>query len=138
MIVIVLAAIGWADLTRQIRGKVLSIREEDYIKAAQSVGTSTPRILFKHILPNTLTHIIVVATLSIPGFILAESSLSFLGLGINPPLISWGVLLKDAQSIRVIIQQPWLLCPGIMITLAVLSFSFIGDGLRDAYDPHLH
>ena len=137
MIVVVLSAIGWAHLARQIRGKVLSIREEDYVKAAQSVGTSTPRILFKHILPNTLTHIIVVATLSIPSFILAESSLSFLGIGITPPLISWGVLLKDAQAIRVIVQQPWLLLPGVLITVAMLAFSFVGDGLRDAYDPHL-
>ena len=136
LIVIVLASISWAQLARQIRGKVLSIREEDYIKAARSIGTSIPRILFKHILPNTLTHVIVIATLSIPTFIIAESSLSFLGLGINPPLISWGVLLKDAQSIQNILHQPWLLIPGVMITVTMLVFSFVGDGVRDAFDPH--
>jgi len=137
MIVLIFAAIGWAQLARQIRGKVLSLREEDYIMAAKSVGTSSARIILKHIIPNTLTHVIVVATISIPIFILAESALSFLGLGITPPLLSWGVLLHDTQSVHVIVKQPWLIWSGALITITMLAFSFVGDGLRDAFDPHL-
>lgn len=132
----VLAVIGWAPLARQVRGKTLAVREEQYIMAAKSVGTSDRRIVLRHILPNVLTHVIVVATLLIPGFILAESSLSFLGIGITPPLISWGVLLREAQNVRSLIQAPWLVIPGAAIIMTMLAFNFVGDGVRDTFDPH--
>jgi peptide/nickel transport system permease protein len=124
-----------AGLARQVRAKVLSYREMDYTTAARSAGATDRRIIFRHMLPNAFSHIIVVATLAIPGMILAETALSFLGLGIQPPLTSWGVLLQEAQLVSVLVQQPWLLFPAFFVIAAVLSFNFVGDGLRDAVDP---
>jgi peptide/nickel transport system permease protein len=132
---VILSLIGWTGLARQVRAKVLSYREMDYTVAARAVGARDWRIVFVHMLPNALSHIIVVATLRIPGMILAETSLSFLGLGILPPLTSWGALLRDAQYVSVILQHPWLMIPGFFVIVAVLCFNFVGDGLRDAADP---
>jgi len=132
---IILSLIQWTGLARQVRAKILAYREMDYTSAAKAAGGSNRRIIFVHMLPNALSHIIVVATLAIPGMILAETALSFLGLGIQPPLTSWGVLLQEAQFISVILQHPWLMIPGLFVIVAVLSFNFVGDGLRDAADP---
>jgi len=108
----------------------------DYTMAARAVGARSWRIIFVHMLPNALSHIIVVATLQVPGMILAETALSFLGLGIMPPMTSWGALLRDAQYVAVILQHPWLMLPGLFVIVAVLCFNFVGDGLRDAFDPY--
>ncbi len=132
---VILSLVGWTGLARQVRAKVLAYREMDYTSAARAAGASDRRIIFVHMLPNALSHIIVVATLAIPGMILAETALSFLGLGIQPPMTSWGVLLQDAQTVSVVVQHPWLMIPGIFVIIAVLCFNFVGDGLRDAADP---
>ena len=136
LIVVILSLIGWSGLARVIRGKVLQYRGEDYVAAAQMSGCSLGRIIFKHLIPGTLSHLIVSATLSIPGMILGESSLSFLGVGITPPMTSWGLLLKDAQKIEVLIHHRWITLPGFLIIITVLCFNFLGDGLRDAADPY--
>ena len=133
---VILSIIGWTGLARQVRAKVLSYREMDYTMAARAVGARSWRIIFVHMLPNALSHIIVVATLQVPGMILAETALSFLGLGIMPPMTSWGALLRDAQYVAVILQHPWLMLPGLFVIVAVLCFNFVGDGLRDAFDPY--
>lgn len=133
---VILSLRNWTGLARQVRAKILAFREEDYALAAQAMGASDRRIILVHMLPNALSHIIVSATLSIPGMILAETSLSFLGLGIQPPVVSWGVLLQNAQQVSVVLERPWLLLPGLCVVLAVLSFNFLGDGLRDAADPY--
>lgn len=133
---IILSLKNWTGLARQVRAKVLSYREEEYTYAARVAGASDLYIIFRHMLPNCLSHILVIATLSIPGMILAETSLSFLGLGIQPPMTSWGVLLKDAQKISVVLQHPWLMLPGIFVVFAVLAYNFFGDGVRDAVDPY--
>ena len=135
-IVMVLALVGWGGLAREIRGKTLSIRESDFVLAARVCGAKDPRILFRHLLPSMASHIIVIATLAIPGFILGEATLSFLGLGIKPPMTSWGLLLSDAQNIHSLSLYPWLLIPGGCIIITVLAFNFLGDGLRDAADPY--
>ncbi len=135
-ITIILSIIGWGGLARQIRGKVLALREEEYILAARSMGAKNWEIIFGHLFPNCVSHIIVVATLSIPGMILGETSLSFLGLGIKPPMTSWGVLLQEGQNVRTVVQAPWLLIPVLFVVVTVLCFNFLGDGLRDAADPH--
>jgi peptide/nickel transport system permease protein len=135
-VTIVLALIGWAGLCRQIRGKTLALKESDFIMAGRAAGSSTPTILFRHLIPNCFSHIVVVATLSVPGLILAESSLSFLGIGITPPLVSWGTLLREAQSVQVLTKHPWLLAPGVLMVLTVLAVNFLGDALRDALDPY--
>lgn len=132
---IILSLIGWTGLARQVRAKVLSYREMDFASAAKAAGASHWRIILVHMLPNALSHIIVIATLAIPGMILAETALSFLGLGILPPAVSWGTLLQDAQTVATIIKFPWLMMPGVFVILAVLSFNFVGDGIRDAADP---
>ncbi|UJF15581.1 ABC transporter permease [Jeotgalibaca sp. MA1X17-3] len=134
-ITLVLGLLNWVPLSRIVRGNVLTIKDSEYIQAAISVGYSTPHILFKEILPNVLSNIFVNATFGIASAILTESSLSFLGMGIQPPTASWGNILSQAQSLTVLSSQPWLWIPaGIMILLAVLSINFIGDGLRDAFD----
>ncbi len=133
---LILACMGWTGLCRVVRGKLLSLREEDYARAALLAGATERRVIFMHLIPNFTSHIIASLTLAIPGMIMAETSLSFLGLGLRPPIVSWGVLLQQANSVAVVKQQPWLLLPAVMVIIAVLSFNFIGEGLRDAADPY--
>jgi peptide/nickel transport system permease protein len=133
---VVLSLIGWTWLARQLRGKVLALREEDFVLASQLAGGSDRRLIFKHLLPAVSGHIIVISTLAIPGMILAETALTFLGIGIRPPLVSWGTLLQEAQNIQTLAHFPWLLMPVAFIATAVLAFNFLGDGLRDATDPY--
>jgi len=135
-IVVILSIIGWGGLARVVRGKFMAVREEDFIMAAELHGASTTRIIFKYLLPSFYSYIIASLTLSVPGMILGETALSFIGLGMQPPAISWGVLLKDAQHIRVLAMSPWILTPGVFVVVAILAFNFLGDGLRDAADPY--
>jgi peptide/nickel transport system permease protein len=135
-ITIILSFIGWTGLARVVRSKFLSLREEDFVTAAKIAGASEARIIFKHMLPSFLSHIIASITLSIPDMIIGETALSFLGLGIRPPAISWGVLLQDAQNFRSVALSPWLLLPVLFVVIVVLAFNFLGDGLRDAADPY--
>jgi peptide/nickel transport system permease protein len=137
-ITIILALIGWTTLAREVRGRFLSLREEDFVLAAELAGCSQMRIINRHMVPAFSSHIIAAATLAIPVMIVYETSLSFLGLGIRPPAISWGVLLQEAQNIQVVAQAPWLMFPGIVVVIAVLAFNLVGDGLRDAADPYSH
>lgn len=137
LIVVILSFIGWAGLARVIRGMVLSIREQDFVLAAKSYGASSFRIIIKHILPNTYSYLLIAATLAIPGYILGESALSLLGLGIQEPYASWGNMLASARSITAVSQYPWILAPGVAIFLTVLAFNLLGDALRDALDPKL-
>jgi alpha-galactoside transport system permease protein len=132
----IFALLSWTTLAREVRGKVLSLRETDFILAAKEMGASDARIIFMHLYPNTLSHIIVILTLTIPGVILAESFLSFLGIGITEPLISWGLLMRNTQDIQTLGQNAWILSPIVFIVTAVLGFNFLGDGLRDAADPY--
>lgn len=134
-VTIILSLLSWGRLARQIRGKTLALREEAYTLAARAAGASDLWIIFRHLLPNNFSHIIVIATLSIPYMILGETALSFLGLGIRPPMTSWGVLLEEAQNVQTIVYYPWLIIPAGLVILAVLGFNFLGDGLRDAADP---
>lgn len=135
-ITIVLSLLGWTALARVVRGKILSLREEDYAMAARLLGASHARILFRHLLPGFSSHIIVVLTMSVPAMILGETSLSFLGLGLRPPIVSWGVMLQDCQNVQTVANYPWLLMPVVLVVLTVLCFNFLGDGLRDAADPY--
>jgi len=135
-ITVILGFLGWTSLARRVRGKLLSLREEDYIMAARICGCSDGRIVSRHMLPSFLSYLIVDITVSFPNMILGETALSFIGLGLRPPIVSWGVLLQSAQSIQTLAMQPWLLSPVAFIVLAVLAFSFVGDGLRDAADPY--
>ncbi len=135
LIVIILALIGWAGFARVVRGMVLSIKTQDFVQSAQSIGASRLRIIVKHILPQTTSYVIVAMTLSVPSYILSESGLSFLGLGIQQPDASWGNMLKEAQEYINILYRPWLLTPGFLIFIAVLSFNLIGDTIRDVLDP---
>ena len=135
-IVMILAIVGWTDIARVVRGKFLAVREEEYIMAAELDGASTPRLIFRYLLPSFYSYIIARLTLSIPAMILGETSLSFIGLGLQAPAISWGVLLKDAQHIRVLADAPWILIPGLFVVISILAFNFEGDGLRDAADPY--
>ena len=134
-IVVVLAFINWTGLSREVRGLVLSLKERDYVHAAEASGASTARIVRKHLIPNMSSHIIVTATLAVPITILGESALSFLGIGVRPPMVSWGLLLNDAIRIQNIVLYPWTLFPGIFILVAVIAYNFLGDGLRDMVDP---
>jgi peptide/nickel transport system permease protein len=135
-ITIILSFIGWTGMARVVRGRFLALREEDFVMAARLVGSAEMRIVLRHMVPSFMSHIIASITLSIPGMILAETSLSFLGLGLRPPLISWGVLLQEAQNVRSVALAPWLLLPGVAVVITVLSFNFLGDGMRDAADPY--
>ena len=135
-ITVVLSIIGWTGLARQVRSKILSLREEDFATAAMLAGASQIRIMLHHLLPSFMSHIIVSLTLAIPGMIIGETSLSFLGLGLRPPITSWGVLLQEAQNIQTVAFYPWLLTPSVFVILTVLVFNFMGDGLRDAADPY--
>lgn len=133
---IILSLIGWCGLARVVRGKMLELRQEDYISASRLSGASDLWLIFDHMLPGFISYLIVSLTLSIPGMILAETALSFLGLGLRPPAISLGVLLQQAQNVKTISLYPWLMIPGLFIFFAVLAFNFMGDGLRDAADPY--
>ncbi len=135
-IVVILSLVGWTGLARVVRGKFMALREEEYIMAAGLNGSNERRIIFKHMLPSFTSHIIASLTLSVPDMILGETALSFIGLGLQEPAISWGVLLQDAQHIRVMADAPWLLIPGLFIVITILCFNFVGDGLRDAADPY--
>lgn len=136
MITVILSLTGWAQLARVVRGRFLSLRTEDFVMAARLDGVPESRIIFRHMLPSFASHIIASITLAIPAMILAETALSFLGLGLQPPTISWGVLLREAQNIRSIATAPWLFAPGAAVVLAVVALNFLGDGLRDAADPY--
>jgi peptide/nickel transport system permease protein len=135
-ITVILSVIGWTGMARVVRGRFLSLREEDFVTAARLDGCTRPRIIFKHMVPSFSSHIIASLTMSVPGMILAETGLSFLGLGLQSPAVSWGVLLQDAQNIRAIQTAPWLLIPGVAIFVTVLFMNFVGEGLRDAADPY--
>mgnify|MGYP000989699123 CR=1 FL=1 len=135
-ITIILSLVGWTGLARVVRGRFLALREEDFVLAARLDGASELRIILRHMVPSFLSHIIASVTLSIPNMILSETSLSFLGLGIKPPAVSWGILLQEAQNVRSVALAPWLLLPGLAVVIAVLSFNFLGDGIRDAADPY--
>jgi peptide/nickel transport system permease protein len=135
LIIVILSFVGWAGMARIIRGMVLSVREREYVEAARSLGVNDITIVVRHILPSTFTYAIVAATLSIPGYILGETGLSFLGLGIRDPMASWGNMLSAALSNTVLQNYPWILAPGVMIFITTLAFNFLGDGLRDALDP---
>lgn len=136
LITLILALIGWTHLARVVRGQFLAIRNEDYVMAARLAGASEYRIITKHMLPSMTSYIIAALTLAVPEMILGETALSFLGLGLRPPVVSWGVLLQDAQNLRSISLAPWLLSPGAAVVMTVLAFNFLGDGLRDAADPY--
>jgi peptide/nickel transport system permease protein len=136
MLTLILSFVRWGGLARQVRGLILSLREREYVLAAKSAGASDARIMFRHLLPGTLSHVVVIATLSIPGMILAETALSWLGLGLKPPLTSWGVLLQDAATVRAIHNTPWELWTVPFILVTILAYNMLGDGLRDALDPY--
>ena len=135
-ITVILSVIAWCGLARVIRGKLISLREEDFTMAAKIAGASQGRIIIRHLLPSFLSYLIVSLTLAIPNMILGETALSFLGIGLRPPVVSWGTLLQDAQNVRTISLHLWLLIPGLFVIITVLVFNFLGDGLRDAADPY--
>ena len=135
-ITIIISLLGWTGVARVVRGRFLSLREEDYVMAAEFLGCSRLRIVFRHMVPGFMSHIIAAATLALPAMIISETSLSFLGLGLRPPAISWGVLLQQAQNVQAIAITPWLLIPAVPVMIVILAFNFMGDGLRDAADPY--
>jgi peptide/nickel transport system permease protein len=135
-ITIILSIIGWTGLARVVRGKLLQLREEDFVMAAKISGAGEAKIIGGHLIPSFLSYLIVSLSLAVPGMILGETSLSFLGIGLRPPAVSWGVLLQQAQNIRTVALHPWLMIPGIFVIITVLAFNFVGDGLRDAADPY--
>ena len=137
VITLIISLLGWTSLAREVRGRFLSLRNEDFVTAARLDGASEFRVIFRHMLPSFISHVIAVLTLAVPAMILAETALSFLGIGLQPPIVSWGVLLQEAQNIRAVSQAPWLLfVPGSAVVLSVLALNFLGDGLRDAADPY--
>lgn len=136
IITILLSLIGWTSLAREVRGKVMALKSEEFVTAARLDGVKEVRIITGQILPSFASHIIAVTTLAIPEMILAETALSFLGIGLQPPVVSWGVLLREAQNVNTVANAPWLLWPGIAVVFAVLAFNFLGDGMRDAADPY--
>jgi peptide/nickel transport system permease protein len=135
-ITVIISLIGWTELARVVRGRFLSLREEDFVVAAELAGASQLRIILRHMLPSFASHVIAAVSLALPAMIISETSLSFLGLGLRPPAISWGILLQDAQNIQVLAGAPWLLSAAVPVTLVILAFNFLGDGLRDAADPY--
>lgn len=137
LITVILSLTSWTDMARVVRGRCLSLREEEFVIAAQLSGAGPARVIFRHMTPAFLSHIIAMATLAVPGMILGETALSFLGIGLRPPALSWGVLLADAQNIASLSLTPWLLIPGMFVVVVVLAFNFFGDGLRDAADPYV-
>ena len=134
--VIILSFKGWTGLARVVRGKLLALREEDFAVAAKICGVNDIGIIMRHLVPSFMSYLIVRLSLAVPGMILGETSLSFLGLGLRPPVVSWGTLLKNAQNLETVAIYAWLLIPGIFVIIAVLAFNFMGDGLRDAADPY--
>ena len=136
IITIIISLIGWTELARVVRGRFLSLREEDFVMAAELVGCSQMRIIFRHMVPSFLSHIIAATSLALPAMVITETSLSFLGLGLRPPAISWGVLLQSAQNVQTLAISPWLLLPAVPVIVIILAFNFLGDGLRDAADPY--
>lgn len=133
----IVSLLGWTSLAREVRGRFFALREEDFVTAARLDGSSEMRLIFRHMLPSITSHLLAMVTLAVPAMIIAETSLSFLGIGLKPPVVSWGVLLQDAQNIRAIANAPWLLFwPALAVMVSVLSFNFLGDGLRDAADPY--
>ena len=137
-ITLIISLIGWTELARVVRGRFLSLREEEFIMAAELAGSSRTRIIFSHMVPSFLSHIIAATTLALPAMVISETSLSFLGLGLRPPAVSWGVLLQQAQNVQALAISPWLLVPAIPVIAVILAFNFMGDGLRDAADPYGH
>ena len=135
-ITVIISLIGWTELARVVRGRFLALREEDFIMAAELAGASRLRIIFRHMVPSFLSHIIAAVSLALPAMIISETTLSFLGLGLRPPAISWGVLLQDAQNLQAIAIAPWLLLVAVPVVIVILAFNFLGDGLRDAADPY--
>ena len=135
-ITLILGLLDWTGLARAVRSKLLALREEDYVMAAQLMGANTSRIIGRHLVPGFMSHLIASATITIPGMIMGETALSFLGLGLRPPITSWGVMLNDAQNINVVALYPWLMLPVVPVVLVILAFNFLGDGLRDAADPY--
>ena len=135
-ITVIISLIGWTELARVVRGRFLAMREEDFITAAELAGASQMRIIFRHMVPSFLSHIIAAVSLALPAMIISETTLSFLGLGLRPPAISWGVLLQDAQNLQALAVAPWLLVTALPVILVILAFNFLGDGLRDAADPY--
>ncbi|OHV82779.1 ABC transporter permease [Rhizobium sp. LCM 4573] len=136
IITMIISLIGWTSLAREVRGRFMSWRNEVFVVAARLDGTSEMKIITRHLVPGFISHIIAATTLAIPAMIIAETSLSFLGIGLRPPVVSWGVLLQEAQNIRSLAEAPWLLAPGVLVIVTVLSLNFLGDGLRDAADPY--
>jgi peptide/nickel transport system permease protein len=137
-ITIIISLLGWTELARVVRGRFLALREEDFVVSARLVGCSQMRIIFVHMVPSFMSHIIAATTLALPAMIISETALSFLGLGLRPPAISWGVLLQQAQNVQTVAISPWLMLPSLPVIVAVLAFNFLGDGLRDAADPYGH
>ncbi len=137
-ITLIISLIGWTELARVVRGRFLSLREEEFVMAAELAGSSQMRIILSHMVPSFLSHIIAATTLALPAMIVSETSLSFLGLGLRPPAVSWGVLLQQAQNVQALAISPWLLIPAIPVITVILAFNFTGDGLRDAADPYGH
>ncbi len=135
-ITLIISLIGWTELARVVRGRFLALREEDFVLAAELAGASQLRIIFRHMVPSFLSHIIAATTLALPAMIISETALSFLGLGLRPPAISWGVLLQDAQNVQSLAISPWLLAAAVPVIIIILAFNFLGDGLRDAADPY--
>lgn len=137
-VTLIISLVGWTDLARVTRGRFLALRDEDFVVSARLDGASQARIIFKHMVPSFLSHIIAATTLALPLMILSETALSFLGVGLRPPAISWGVMLQQAQNVQAIAMTPWLLIVALPVVGAVLSFNFLGDGIRDAADPYSH
>jgi len=135
-ITIIISLLGWTELARVVRGRFLALREEDFVISARLVGCSRMRTIFVHMVPSFMSHIIAATTLALPAMIVSETALSFLGLGLRPPAISWGVLLQQAQNVQTVAISPWLMLPALPVIVAVMAFNFLGDGLRDAADPY--